>query len=157
MTTTNTYFAELESIGREFEERRAAHEAKKQETIDTYGWDSEEVKAWYAEKEAMKFPIPEGESKAYRAYRMTQIHNSSEFEMEDFLWDREVADFSGALRKAGIKTFAYTNQSTAVMENIHAFAAEGCRLEGLCKVTRRDQRWGDEEETEYPGIRFSLD
>ena len=157
MTTENTYFAGLERIGHEFEERRAAHEAKKNQIIGTYGWDSAETKAWYAEKEAMKFPFTEGESKAYRAYRMTQIHHSSEFEMEDFLWNREVKDFIAALRKAGIKTFAYTNQSTAVMENIHAFAEEGCRLEGLCRVTRRETRWGDEEETEYPGIRFSLD
>ena len=157
MTKTNTYFAELETIGCAFEEKRAAHQAKKQQVIDTYGWDSEELKAWYAEKEAMKFPVSEGANKAYRAWRMSQIHNSSEFEAEDFLWDREVKDFIEALREAGIETFAYTNQSTAVMENLHAFAAEGCTLEGLCKVTRRETRWGDEEEeAEYPGIRFRL-
>ena len=152
----NTYFAELERIGHEFEERRAAHEAKKQVTIDTYGWESEEVKNWYSEKEAMKMPISAGASKAYRAYRMSEIHNSSEFEMEDFLWDREVTDFIDALRQAGITTFAYTNQSTAVMENIHAFEENGCKMTGLCKVTRKETRWGDEEETEYPGIRFSV-
>ena len=42
------------------------------------------------------------------------------------------------------------------MENLHAFAAEGCRLEGLCTITRRETRWGDEEPTEVQGIRFSL-
>ena len=76
--------------------------------------------------------------------------------MDDFLWDWEVADFVDTLRRAGIDTFVYTNQSTAVMENLHAFAAEGCRLEGLCTITRRETRWGDEEPTGVQGIRFSL-
>ncbi|MBR2258186.1 MAG: hypothetical protein IJ899_12820 [Blautia sp.] len=156
MKTENTYFAELEKTGHEFEERRAAHQARKQEVLNTYGWDSEEMKAWYEEEAAMEFPIAPGANKAYRAYRMTQIHNSSEFEMEEFLWDKEVKDFVEALRKAGIPEFAYTNQSTAVMENIHAFAAEGCTLEGLCKVTRKEDRYGEEAETEYPGLRFKV-
>ena len=61
-----------------------------------------------------------------------------------------------ALRSAGIETFVYTNQSTAVMENLHAFAAEGCTMEGLCTITRQETRWGDEEPVEVMGIRFSL-
>jgi len=47
--------------------------------------------------------------------------------MDDFLWEKEVADFIDALRKAGIDTFVYTNQSTAVMENLHPQRAVGCR------------------------------
>ena len=156
MKTENTYFADIERIGHEFEERRAAHQARKQQVIDTYGWDSDEVKAWYAEEAAMVFPIAPGVNKAYRAYRMTQIRHSSEFEMEDFLWDKEVKDFVEALRKAGISSFAITNKSTGLMENLHAFAAQGCTLEGLCKVTRKEDRWGEEEETGYQGVRFKV-
>ena len=154
--TTNNYFEELRKIGEAFDEKRRAHEEKKQHLIDTYGWDSEEVKTWYREKEEMKYPISEGACKAFRAFRMSNEHNSSEFEMEDFLWEREVEDFIDALRKAGITTFAYTNQSTAVMENIHAFAKAGCTLTGLCTVKRQERRWGDDEITEYPGIRFEI-
>ena len=76
--------------------------------------------------------------------------------MDDFLWDKEVADFIEALRSAGIGTFVYTNQSTAVMENLHAFAAQGCTMTGLCTITRQETRWGNEEPTEVMGIRFSL-
>ena len=76
--------------------------------------------------------------------------------MDDFLWDKEVGDFIEALRSAGIETFVYTNQSTAVMENLHSFAAQGCTLEGLCTITRQESRWGDEEPTEVMGIRFSV-
>ena len=68
----NTYFEELRAIAAAFEEKRAAHESRKQHLIDTYGWDSEEVKAWYREKEEMTYPISEGACKAYRAFRMTE-------------------------------------------------------------------------------------
>ena len=152
----NTYFEELAQIGKAYDEKRRAHEARKQQIIDTYGWDSEEMKNWYAEKEAMTYPISEGACKAYRAFRMSDEKNSSEFELEDFLWEREVPDFIEALKKAGITTFAYTNQSTAVMENLHAFVKAGCTMTGLCTVTRQERRWGDDEITEHIGVRFSL-
>ena len=156
LNKNNAYFEELKTIGHAFEEKRAAHQAKKQPIIDTFGWDSEELKTWYAEKEAMNFPISEGACKAYRAFCESIAKQEDELEMSDFLWDREVADFIGALRKAGISTFVYTNTSTAVMENLHAFAAAGCTLTGLCKITRRENRWGDEEPYEVQGIRFAL-
>ena len=156
MKNANTYFEKLEKIGHDFEEKRAAHEAKKQTIIDTFGWDSPELKAWYEEKEAMKFPISQGACKAYRAWAQSLSRKEDEVEMDDFLWEKEVADFIDALRKAGIGTFVYTNQSTAVMENLHQFAAAGCRMQGLCTITRHENRWGDEEPTEVMGIRFSL-
>lgn len=55
-----------------------------------------------------------------------------------------------------IKTFVYTNQSTAVMENLHKFAAAGCTMQGLCTITRRERRWGKEEPYEVIGIRFEI-
>ena len=153
---TNTYFEELSRITGEYEQKRKAHEEKKQAIIDTYGWDSKELEAWYHEKEEMKYPISDGACKAYRAFQMSERNNSSEFELEDFLWEREVEDFVDALKKAGITSFAYTNQSTAVMENLHQFAAAGCRMDGLCMVTRLEQRWGSEETTEHMGVRFTV-
>ena len=156
MNKNNTYFEELEKIGHDFEEKRAAHEAKKQTIIDTYGWDSPELKAWYEEDAAAKFPFEQGACKAYRAWASSISRKEDELEMDDFLWDKEVADFIGTLREAGIGTFVYTNQSTAVMENLHAFAAQGCTMTGLCTITRQESRWGDEEPYEVQGIRFSL-
>lgn len=152
----NTYFEELKRIGHEWEAARVERQARKQQIIDTLGWDSEELKAWYAEDAAAKFPFESGVSKAYRAWATSNIRQEAELEMDDFLWDKEVRDFIDTLRKAGIETFVYTNQSTAVMENLHSFAAEGCTMLGLCTITRRENRWGDEEPYEVMGIRFSL-
>ena len=152
----NAVFMEMYWMGHEWEKAREERRARKQEIIDTLGWDSEELKAWYAEDEAAKFPFSQGANKAYRAWASSVGRQEDEVEMDDFLWEREVTDFVDTLRKAGFTTFVYTNQSTAVMENLHQFAAWGCRMEDLCTITRRENRWGDEEPVEVMGIRFSL-
>lgn len=156
LSRENTVFDEMRRIGHEWEKAREERRERKQEIIDTLGWDSEELKAWYAEDEAAKFPFAAGASKAYRAWASSIGRQEDEIEMDDFLWDREVADFVDTLRRAGFSTFVYTNQSTAVMENLHQFAAQGCRMKGLCTITRRESRWGEEEPVGIMGIRFSL-
>ena len=156
MNTNNTYFDNLYRIGCEYEAARVERQARKQQIIDTLGWDSEELKAWYEEDKAAKFPFSQGISKAFRAWKTSIQRSEDEVEMDDFLWESEVHDFVEALREAGFQTFVYTNQSTAVMENLHQLAAEGCRLEGLCTITRKENRWGEEEPYKVQGIRFSL-
>lgn len=152
----NTYFEEIRRIGHEWETAREERRARKQTIIDTYGWDSEELKAWYAEDEKAVFPISQGASKAYRAWWISIDRKENEVEMDDFLWEKDVQDFVDAFKAAEIRSFVYTNQSTAVMENLHQFAAAGCTMQGLCTITRRENRWGDEEPIEVQGIRFFL-
>ena len=156
MNTNNTYFENLKRIGHEYEAARVERKARKEQIIAAHGWDSEELKAWYAEDNAAKFPFPQGACKAYRAWASSLSRKEDEVEMDDFLWEQEIADFVGALRSAGIDTFVYTNQSTACMENLHQLAAAGCTMQGLCTITRQETRWGDEEPTKVMGIRFSL-
>jgi len=156
MLINNAYFENFKRIGREFEAARVERQARKQQIIDTLGWDSAELKAWYEEDAAAKFPYESGVCKAYRAWATSICRKETELEMDDFLWEKEVRDFLEALRSAGIETFVYTNQSTAVMENLHAFAAEGCTMLGLCTITRQETRWGEEEPNEVQGIRFRL-
>ncbi len=156
MNTNTSYFEEMKRIGYAWEAARVERKNRKQQIIDTLGWDSEELKAWYEEDKAAAFPFPQGASKAYRAWAGSISRKEDEVEMEDFLWETEVHDFIDTLRRASIQTFVYTNQSTAVMENLHAFAAEGCTMDGLCTITRHEDRWGDEEPTEVMGIRFSV-
>ena len=149
----NAYFEELERIGNEFTKRHEAHKEKKQDIIDAHGWDSEELKAWYAEEEQMKFPYSQGACKAYRAWRYS---DGDEIEFDDFVWEKEAHDFIDTFRKAGIGTFVMTNQSTALMENLHWFVKEGCEMQGLCTITKTEDHFGGEEEKQVMGIRFKV-
>ena len=104
MLTNNTYFENLKRIGHEYEAARVERQARKQQIIDTLGWDSEELKAWYAEDQAAKFPFEQGACKAYRAWANSISRKEAELEMDDFLWEKEVRDFVEALRSASWKT-----------------------------------------------------
>ena len=66
MSKNNTYFENLKRIGHDWEAARVERQARKQQIIDTLGWDSDELKAWYEEDAAAKFPFESGVSKAYR-------------------------------------------------------------------------------------------
>lgn len=83
-------------------------------------------------------PVSEGEKAACRAEDMTLYWGSSEFEMEDSLWDKEVHDFVSTLRKAGIRTFVYTSRSSNALMNLCAFAEEGCRIGEVCTLRHKD-------------------
>ena len=92
--------------------------------------------------------------KALYAWAFSIDNGENELEMNEFTWSRENHDFIETLRKAGIKTFVVTNSGTSLLENLHAYAAEGCTMTGLCTITRHD-RWSDET-TEVQGIRFKV-
>ncbi len=156
LSRENAVFEEMKQAGHEWEEARVERKARKQRIIDTYGWDSEELKAWYEEDAAATFPFPQGACKAYRAWASSISRQEDELEMDDFLFENEVTDFVNTLRRAGFTSFVYSNQSTSVMENLHAFASKGCTMQGLCTITRRETRWGDEEPIQVMGLRFSL-
>ena len=153
LNMNNTYFENLRKIGEAYETIRRAHEEKKQAILNEFGWESEELKTWYEEKKKMTYPIAAGACKAYRAWSQSVERETDEVEMDDFLWDREVKDFVEAMREAEIKSFIYTNSSTALMENMHQLAEEGCKMEGLVKIERANY-WREPEE--ICGIRFSL-
>ena len=42
----NAYFDEMYRIGCEWSKRNEAYKARKEEIIEKYGWDSDELKAW---------------------------------------------------------------------------------------------------------------
>ena len=126
MKTNNAYFENLRQIAEKWEQEKAERKDRKAQILEAYGWDSEELKAWYEEDQAATYPIPQGACKAYRAWKSSISRQEDEVEVDDFLWEKEVGEFVDTLRQAEIATFVYTNQSTAVMENLHQFAAAGC-------------------------------
>ncbi len=154
MLKDNAFFMEMKEIGHAWEERRVERRERKTKIIDKYGWDSEELEAWYVEDNADKFPFTRGERKAYTAWAESLNRDEVGLEMSEFLFEDEVHDFIATLRKAGIHSFIYTNNSTAVMENIHAFAAECFGITCLCNAVRHENRWGEEQTYEVHGIRF---
>lgn len=152
----NTHFENLRRLGQEYEEKRKALEEEKADLIEKYGWDSDEVKAWYDVRNNMVYPVSQGACKAYRAWKNSLESGLDDVEMDDFLWDKEVGDFVETLRKAGIMSFIYTNQSTAMMDNLHDLEKEGCIMEGLCRREKTERGFGEERIIEVRGVHFTV-
>ena len=99
-------------------------------------------------------PLKKGAVAAYRAWENSRNRQSDSFEIDHLPWPQEMPEFVAALRLAEVSEIAITDKSTGLMEGLHALEAEGCKLAGLCKVTRKP-KWEDEDEV-LPGILVKL-
>lgn len=104
-----------------------------------------------SENDATK--LSRGTLEAYWTYEFNLNHNSSEFECNELPWTTDMSDFVKTMREAGVETIAITETSTALLENLHKLATQGCSIDGLCTITRPDI-WGNAKE--YPAIRIRL-
>ena len=98
-------------------------------------------------------PYTAGQTEAARSYFYGGSKVEDEILVGSGLWEKDIPDFMDTLRKAGIKSLVTTDHSTGLMGNLHGFEAEGCKLEGLCKITEEDFLGGTREIQE---IRFTL-
>jgi len=151
----NTFFEELRSASDAWCAAKEEREARKRQIIQEFGYKSEEFAAWSKVNNAIKYPFEHGAVKAYKAFESSRENGYDELVMTDFLWDSEAHSFVDALRQAGLKSFIYTNESTACMKNLHAFAAEGCTIAGLVTIEEKS-RWASDEPKQIPGVRFTV-
>lgn len=149
----NAHFQEMIRVCRNHAEKKKEHDAKKRQIIQKYGFESKELSDWYDEFEAMVFPYSSGEMKAFWAWRNSQEFSLDFIEMEDHLWENEVADFVKTLKQAGIGGFVFSNRSTGLMENIHQLIAEGCTLVGPSSFVKKT-KW--DEERPVIGLEFRI-
>lgn len=150
----NTYFQAMNQTSAEFEKARAQRETEKDAILKAKDWDA--LKAWCEREKGFNSPFSNGQSKAFIAWLNSVQDESSIFEVRDLPWAKDAHDFVETLRAAGITEFAVTDQSTALMQFLHLLAAEGCIMQGLCKVTRSEARWGCEGSAEHDGVLFRL-
>ena len=147
---TNDYMNELGKKLNAYERERKAYEDSKEEAR---AQGHEALMDWYDnEPEKPEYPLTGGQSKAWR---MWYWNEREEMNFDDFVWESEAKDFIDTLRAAGVKTFTVTNQSTALMENMHWFQQNGCMLMGLCEVEETDE-WNRKNYGNKMGVRFVL-
>ena len=149
-------FEEMKAACCAWEEAKQERRARKQQIIDTLGWDSPELKAWYEEDQNTAYPYTSGQVKAMRAFADSLKREDGIVEMSDSCWESEWHDFVTTLRDLGAERMIVTNQSTGLMDDLYGYAAEGCTMTGLQTITKLVDRWGGEEEETIKGIGFDL-
>lgn len=150
------YFEEMYHTICEFETAREKRRKERGEISRTYGWDSPEMAAWARREDAFECPFTHGAMEACRAWMRSRENAASELDCNDLPAQEHLPDFVEVLKEAGAKTLAVTEDSTALMRNIHRLAELGCTLEGICTVTHTVERFGSVREEQIPGLRFRL-
>lgn len=150
MKTSKTY-NDLKSKIDAYENACAAYEAEKE--ANRAAMSDDDFWAWYGKHAKPEYPLTGGQNKAmYLVY----WNEAEELVYDDFVWEKEAHDFITTLRDMGAKTIVITNQSTALMENMHWFQQEGCKLVGLCEVETGKKDWLTHEPERKMGVRFEF-
>ena len=152
---TRDYFQQMYAVSYAYGKAKSEREKEKDALIAADDWDG--VQAWYEREKQFPNPYTSGQCKAYRAYAQSSEIELGEIDLSDFLWEKEVKDFSDTLIAAGVTSFVIINQSTALMENIHQLEEQDWRLVGTVKLTVTTHRWGTEETEERLGLRFEIE
>ena len=152
---TKAYFQRMYEEACRFHQAQDERKKEKEALEAADNWDA--VSAWWEREKQIQNPYTQGQYKAYWAFRNSSEIESGDLEMNDFLWERDVKDFSDTLKAAGVTTFVLTNQSTALMENIHQLEAEGWKLLGPCKLPVKEFRYGSDRIVDHLGLRFEIE
>lgn len=139
--------SKLEAYERACAEYEATREANRKAMSDDDFW------AWCKENDKPEYPITHGQAKAFQ---LICWNKAKEPVFDEFVWEGDAHDFITTLRDMGAKTIVVTNRSTALMENMHWFQQEGCKLVGLCEVETGNTDWRTHEPERKMGVRFEL-
>lgn len=144
----NSYYESMLEAEAEYNKANEEFKAVKAKMHDEMGTD--EYYQWLNAQDEPEYPFTHGQAKALRAIYWCE---TEELEMDEHLWESEVVDFVDTLRKCEVGTFVVTCKSTGLMENMHWYAQNGCKLMGLCELEKAN-RWGGIEKK--MGVRFAL-
>lgn len=91
-----------------------------------------------------------------REYLLSIRCNYSELVIKDFMFakENEYKEFRQECKNAGINTFVLTDQSTALMEELHGLNSAGMILNGVCEIYQWD-KW-EEKNIKIQGLRINI-
>ena len=152
------YFEDMNAIANKYWNYRNEFEATKDKIYEEYGYDSDEMKQYYAKAKeiASNNPYTSGEYRALRMYNESINNGYNELILNDRiggLWYNEVEDFINCLKVAGVKSFVYIDDSTMLMRNIHGFSENGFIFDSLYVRKEKDPFFNHHVDI-YRGIRF---
>ena len=82
-----------------------------------------------------------------RGYSESLNRNLDELNFEMIIWFEKIPDIVQNLRELGVASFTISDQSTALMSELHEFIKAGCRLVGCTEI--RISAYPDSETKEF--------
>lgn len=130
MKYKNEAYKQMVDTMEDYQKRSDAYEAEKKSKREELSRD--DFWAWVEQTDKPEHPFTRGQS---AALALVHWHKGDGYlELKDHIWTDNVKDFIDTLRAFGVDKFVVTCKSSGLMEDMHEFAANGCKLAGLCEV-----------------------
>lgn len=141
----------IEEMIRTAEAWRAGRDAREAEALKPYAADSEEryeagIEFNHREELEHPYPFTAGENTLMKAYERSMEDGADLLEFADSWWDYDIRSLVEAMKETGVRGFAITEESTALMRDLWSLQEEGCSIGGMRMVTREHSRWHGKEE-----------
>ena len=109
-------------------------------------------------EELLKYNTPASEATVsytfMKAYRTSVEIGRKRIDFDGNLWTRDIPQIVNDLRTYGIKEFSVSDQSTALMEELAAFEAEGCKVTKMTTTKKEYRAWNSENHEVIPAIKL---
>ena len=136
MKYQNEAYKKMVETMEDYQKRSDAYEAEKKSKREELSND--DFWAWVKETGKPEYPFTNGQS---AALSLVHWHKGEGYlDLKDHIWTDDVKDFVDTLRAFGVDKFAVTCKSSGLMEDMHEFVANGCKLVGLCEVEEERYR-----------------
>lgn len=95
-------------------------------------------------------------STLYRAYKNSQEAGNDTINLDDVIWDYDIAPIIENCKTYGIKEFTISSTFSSLIATLAEFEKRGCRMAGLTEVKARYTDYRTGQNQIIPAIRMSL-
>ena len=92
----------------------------------------------------------------YHLFEQARERGNKRLDLNDCLWDSEIADIISAFRANGVEEFTFSSRWSDAVETAWLFLRNGCRLEGLIEINGTSKDFSTGEYEKVHGYLFSL-
>lgn len=93
----------------------------------------------------------------YREYELSRDSGNGLLDINDAVWDKDVAELVYCMRKNGVRRFTFSSTWSGAVETAWLFQKNGCRLMGLAEINGRTKKILSEEHEKAHGYVFELE
>ena len=94
--------------------------------------------------------------KVFKLYEAAAERGNDYIDLNDVIWDKEVAGLIASLRENGIEHFTFSSTWSSTVETAWLFTKNGCTLKGMVQINSAYKAIASEEYERIPAYLFEV-